>query len=576
MKLMNKKIIYTSLAAFTFLATSCLDLEPKDQLSDANLWDKPGDFQSFANQMYGWTNSYNEIVYSAGPHGDKRSDILCDKGGYNTFSNGQNVVPAGSSLSTGNYNSFYSHIRRCNILISRAEEYTGSLSDITQPLGEAYFFRAYVYYELLTIYGDAIIVDHVLDTDDPLLYAKRDDRLDVANFIINDLHNAAGYLKPLNELEEGRVSKEAARAFLSRVALYEASWQKFHKNNITAANTLYTEAMDAANEIIGKFSLFYNASLGTESYRYLFILEDAPCNPAGATKSANKEFIFSRCYNAENPINRNITKETFANAQMATRKFVDLFLCQDGLPIETSKQYDSSNTTMDSEWKNRDNRMSNILMQPHGTFWNNDAGSSRTSWDENDRGHAYTTNFIPSSGGTGYYTHKYSAERQVTTNYESYDYPIIRYAEVLLNYAEAAYERDGQISDEDLARTINRTRKRVNPQMPDITNAFISGNNLDMRTEIRRERTIELFNEGFRIDDLKRWKTAETEMPMDLCGVTFSGEYAREWIQNTLPLNSNGQVIYERNRQWQQKNYLYPLPSDQLQLNPNLGQNPGW
>lgn len=573
---MKKSILFTALTGLTLMATSCLELEPKDQLSDGNLWDKPGDFVSFANQMYGWTNSYNEIVYSAGPHGDKRSDLLADKGGYNNYSNGQNVVPAGSSLSDGNYNSFYSHIRRCNILIQNAQNYSGSLNDITQPLGEAYFFRAYTYYELLTIYGDAIIVDHVLDTDDPLLYAKRNDRLEVAQFIVNDLHNATEYLRPKNELEDGRVSKEAAWAFLSRAALYEASWQKFHKGNTGAANSLYTEAMDAASEIIGKFSLFYNSTLGTESYRYLFILEDAPCNPAGMTKSNNNEFIFSRCYNAEFPINRNITKETFGNAQMASRKLVDLFLCQDGLPIEVSKQYDSSNETMASEWKNRDNRMSNILLQPGGTYWNNEDNTCRLTWDDNDRAHAFTTNYKPSSGGTGYYTHKYSAERQVTTNYESYDYPIIRYAEVLLNYAEAAFERDGKISDEDLLRTINLTRKRVNPQMPDLTNAFVSANNLDLRTEIRRERTIELFNEGFRADDLKRWKTAEVEMPMDFCGITLSGEYAREWTQNSLPLNDKGQVIYESGRQFKEKNYLYPLPSDQLQLNPNLGQNPGW
>lgn len=573
---MNKNIFTIALTALTLGFTSCLDLEPKDQLSDENLWSKPGDFQLFANQMYGWTNSYNEIVYSAGPHGDKRSDLLCDKGGYNNYSNGQNVIPAGSSLSDGNYTAFYNRIRRCNILIDRAHNYSGSLSDITQALGEAYFFRAYTYYELLTIYGDAIIVDHVLDTDDPLLYAKRNDRLEVAKFINQDLHNAVEYLRPFNEVDEGRISKEGAWAFLSRTALYEASWQKFHKGNLTEANLLYTEAMEAANQIMGKFSLFYNSVLGTQSYRYLFILEDAPCNPAGMTKSNNKEFIFKRCYNIENPINRNITKETFANAQMASRKFVDMFLCQDGLPIETSRVYDSSNEKMDTEWKNRDNRMNNILVQPHGTYWNNESGTCRTTWDDNDRAHAFTTDFTPSNGGTGYYTHKYSAERLVTSLFESYDYPIIRYAEVLLNYAEAAYERDGQISDDDLLRTINLTRKRVNPQMPDLTNAFVTGNNLDMRQEIRRERTIELFNEGFRADDLKRWKTAEIEMPMDFCGVTFSGEFVSKWSTSALPLNAKNQVVYESNRQFKEKNYLYPLPSDQMQLNPNLGQNPGW
>lgn len=416
----------------------------------------------------------------------------------------------------------------------------------------------------------------MLDTDDPLLYAKRNDRADVADMIASDLGNASRLLKHFSELEKGRVSREAANAFLSRAALYEASWQKFHNNNTEKANHFYDIAINAAKEVLGKFDLFYNSTLGTESYRYMFILEDEKCNPAGVTKSANTEFIFSRCYNAENPIKKNITKETFANAQIASRKFADMFLCQDGLPIDISEIFDSSNASMDSEWANRDNRMSNILMKPHGVFWNNEANTCRTSWDDNDRTHAATTDYKPGSGSTGYYTHKYAAERLVTSEYESYDYPIIRYAEVLLNYAEALYERDGRIADEDLALSINKTRKRVNPNMPDLTNKFVTDNGLDMRTEIRRERTIELFNEGFRIDDLKRWKTAEVEMPMDICGITLSGEYAREWTLNTLPLNSKGQVVYESGRQFKQKHYLYPLPSDQIQLNPNLGQNPEW
>lgn len=575
---MKKNILSIAFAGLALMMSSCLDLDPKDQLSDGNLWTKPGDFESFANQMYGWTNSFNEIVYSAGPHGDKRSDILLDKGGYNTYSNGQQTIPAGSSLSDGNYGSFYAHIRRCNILLDRAKGYSGSLSDITQAIGEAYFFRAYTYYELLTIFGDAIILDRVIDTDDPAMNAKRNDRLEVARFIVSDLHNAVEYLKSKGELEDGRVSQEAAWAFLSRAALYEASWQKFHKNNLEAANELYSEAIEAAKTVMesGKFTLFYNNTLGTQSYRYMFILEDARCNPAGVTKNANTEYIFSRRYNDEHPINRNITKETFNNAQMATRKFADMFLCQDGLPIEISPKYDGSNTNMVTEWQNRDNRMENVLLQPGGTYWNNEDNTSRTSFDDSDRTHAATTNYKPSSGGTGYYTHKWSAERNVQTNYEAYDYPIIRYAEVLLNYAEALYERDGKISDEDLAKSINLTRKRVNPDMPNITNAFVSANGLDMRTEIRRERTIELFNEGFRIDDLKRWKTAEIEMPMDLCGITLTGEYQREWTQNALPLNEKNQVVYESGRVFQQKHYLYPIPSDQMQLNPNLGQNPGW
>ena len=159
-------------------------------------------------------------------------------------------------------------------------------------------------------------------------------------------------------------------------------------------------------------------------------------------------------------------------------------------------------------------------------------------------------------------------ERDATTGKESYDFPIIRYPEVLLNYAEAVYERDGAISDNDLNLSINLTRKRINSEMPALSNSLVNANGLDMRTEIRRERTIELFHEGFRIDDLKRWKTAETEMPQAFLGSKFAGGTQ----------NADGFTIFESaaDRQWQQRNYLLPLPVDQRQLNPNLGQNPGW
>ena len=99
-------------------------------------------------------------------------------------------------------------------------------------------------------------------------------------------------------------------------------------------------------------------------------------------------------------------------------------------------------------------------------------------------------------------------EREGADYYESMDFPIIRYAEVLLNFAEAIYELNDKISDSDLDKSLNLVRLRVNPTMPKLSNSFVTSNGLSMREEIRRERTVELYLEGFRIDDLKRWKTA--------------------------------------------------------------------
>ena len=228
--------------------------------------------------------------------------------------------------------------------------------------------------------------------------------------------------------------------------------------------------------------------------------------------------------------------------------------------------------------------MTNTLMAPGRKYWNNNA--SHTTWTDADKAAFDNKDFYPTSG-SGYNNQKWATERNVKDEYEGYDFPIIRYAEVLLNYAEAVFERnadaEGNIMDAskvDAALVyLNEVRQRVNPNMPGLTTSFATTHNLKMREEIRRERTVELFNEGFRIDDLKRWKIAETEMPENMLGVKWntSGDWAT-WAGKWSPSYSleDGCLLIETNRVWSNKNYLYPLPSDQRQLNPNIGQNPGW
>ena len=197
--------------------------------------------------------------------------------------------------------------------------------------------------------------------------------------------------------------------------------------------------------------------------------------------------------------------------------------------------------------------------------------------DGEDATNAITCNVFQ---GSGYQNKKWGTERKVADTFEGYDFPIIRYAEVLLNYAEAMYElgTTGKALDDALNISLNLVRLRVNPDMPKLTTSFVSENNLNMREEIRRERTIELYNEGFRIDDLKRWNTAIVEMPKPILGVKWTGtDFATSWAgASNMAKDSDGCLILENSRRWGSKNDLYPLPVDQCQLNPNLGQNPGW
>lgn len=572
---MMKKITYI-LGLFSMLTfQSCLDMEPKTQLADTNYWQTPDHFKLFATQFYGWTVDFKQLDDS--PHSDVRSDLRTGIT-LDVYSNGTNSIPSSDKTYTNNYN----RIRQVNTLLQQAEGYAVP-ADIETSVGEAHFFRAYCYFDLLQVYGDVIITRTLLDIDSPEMQMARNSRDEVVDFILEDLEEAIRLLPEANEIsskDEGRLSSQAASAFLSRVALYEGTWQKFRNGgqNNDRSSALLDIAATSAHDVIesGFFELFNPEELGTEAYKYLFILENDKSNPAGITKSGNKEYIFTRRHDPTlASIGFNITQGRLGNAVYVTRKMANMYLQSNGLPINP-QTWDYSK--VDSEFKNRDNRMSNTLMIPGHTYWG--TGGGRIDWtgSAEEIANASHKNFMPSTG-TGYFPHKWCCERDgVPTGMEAYDYPIIRYAEVLLNYAEAVFERDDKISDEGLAISLNLTRKRVNPNMPDLTNAFVSANNLDMRTEIRRERTVEFYDENFRIDDLKRWKTAEEEMPMNLTGVKWRGtDYETKWTDaSSKTMDAEGCIIYEQGRVWEEKHYLYPLPIDQLKLNPNLEQNPGW
>ena len=570
-----KKITYI-LGLFSMLTfQSCLDMEPKTQLADTNYWQTPDHFKLFATQFYGWTVDFKQLDDS--PHSDVRSDLRTGIT-LDVYSNGTNSIPSSDKTYTNNYN----RIRQVNTLLQQAEGYAAP-ADIETSVGEAHFFRAYCYFDLLQVYGVVIITRTPLDIDSPEMQMARNSRDEVVDFILEDLEEAIRLLPEANEIsskDEGRLSSQAASAFLSRVALYEGTWQKFRNGgqNNDRSSALLDIAATSAHDVIesGFFELFAPEELGTEAYKYLFILENDKSNPAGITKSGNKEYIFTRRHDPTlASIGFNITQGRLGNAVYVTRKMANMYLQSNGLPINP-QTWDYSK--VDSEFKDRDNRMSNTLMIPGHTYWG--TGGGRIDWtgSAEEIANASHKNYMPSTG-TGYFPHKWCCERDgVPTGMEAYDYPIIRYAEVLLNYAEAVFERDDKISDEDLAISLNLTRKRVNPNMPDLTNAFVSANNLDMRTEIRRERTVEFYDENFRIDDLKRWKTAEEEMPMNLTGVKWRGtEYETKWSDaSSKTMDAEGCIIYEQGRVWEEKHYLYPLPIDQLKLNPNLKQNPGW
>ena len=581
LKHMNKFIVLCILSC-GLLCSACMDFEPEDKMGDNQVWNSQDNFQLFANQFYGWLRDIQASNYqsglSDGVHSDFRSDLICTSN-ENIYSMGAFTKPA----TDGNYSTLYKRIYYTNLLIQHAAEF--GESRVGAPLGEAYFFRAYLHFELVQIYGDVILLTKPLDIDSEKLTASRDSRTIVIDQILADLDSAAVYL-PDMPLEDGRLCKDAAYAMAGRVALYEGTWEKFHKEdmwqtgdinsttNSDRVKKLLHKAITSSEKVMtnGNFQLFSNATLAEHSYRYMFILEDAAqCNPANVGKAANKEYIIKKRHRAGDKMALNITHAMTNNIVYYTRKFANMHLCQDGLPIDKSPLFMGYNAPND-EFKNRDNRMLMNMLQHGESYWTND-GKWRTTWTDADLANSLTNSAV---GNTGYHNKKWGVERQVDDNFESMDWPVLRYAEVLLNWAEAKYEYDGQINDGDLNRSLNQVRKRSNPKMKPLTNALVAANGLDMRQEIRRERTVEFILEGMRIDDLKRWATAKTEMPMDQEGILYNSWFEANWPNCPYSISANGCVLLYTGRQWDDKCNLYPLPSDQCQLNPNLGQNPGW
>lgn len=591
MKKMTYKYIAVWAGAALLVLAGCnklVDLKPINEISDADYWKTADQYKLAANEFYTYLITFANVLYdpapntsTGSPHADIRSDLTASR---SVFSNGTNTLTA----SDANWDNGYARLRAINYLLAKDS------ADIDNPqrserllyVAEAKFFRAYVYFDLLQQFGGVPIVTRPLSTGSAELQAPRNSRDEVVDLIVKDLEDAIAVL-PLESAiaatNKGRISKGAAQAFFGRVTLYEGTWQKFRSGNSARYNGLFDKSIAASNAVITstQYQLFAPPELGDSAQKYMFILEDEKSNPKGLGKSANKEYILANRYSYTLRQIRNNVTHTLVGGGIS-KKFADMYLCQDGLPIAKSLLFQGYERTR-SEYENRDNRMRFTMMIDSNYYWDNENPGARTNWTGDAADIASSRGRHNAGGGTGYQNQKWGTERRLNDNEEGYDWPVIRLAEVYLNYAEAVYERNEAISDADLDKSLNLVRNRVNKNMPKLNNGLVSTNGLDMRTEIRRERTIELFLEGFRVDDLKRWKTAETEMPMNILGVKWPGtpwETKKRWTgtngASPYALDGNGNLIFEGGRKWAQKNYLLPIPTQQRLLNPNLDQNPDW
>ena len=627
----NIKRIGLSAVVSAFMLTGCsdyLDQQPLDTVTEAVYYKTPEQFEKAANyfyrQAFGWGMG----------QGDETSDLSGNISPDPNYGRGTTDVPNEDDIWKNNYD----QMREPNQLILKASEYTGDQADIAVSVATAYFFRAWNHFVLLQRFGGVPIVTSVVDVSSEVLYGPRNSRYEVVDQIVQDLDFAIESLPSQNSIpdsEEGKISLEAAKAFKARVLLYEATWEKYVGTATDGDGTssgagsekpagypsideMLANAKQASLDVMnsGAFQLWdHRATLGDRHLFYLFNIDDGGGNPMGYTKADNKEFIIQTIYDYNlRQIRLNLTH---SKTNTPSRKLMDMYLCEDGLPVQYSSVFEGYQD-MTSEFENRDYRLTSFVYRPLKEYWgwgsNVNGGGAQYGVPFEDSGKIWNYTYVPellSPGGArgiGYQGVKLTMEHILReTREESYNYPFLRYAEVLLTYAEATVELGGgAISDGDLDMSINLIRERSN--VAPLTNALIAPySDLTMLGEIRRERAIELFGENQRFNDIKRWGIAVEELDHDVSLVYVEGT---EYETADNPKNP-GTLIYDAsafsatgttvgvqsvstyagiaktqpgalildpsgNRNFKLTNYLDPIPRDQITLNPNILQNPGW
>ncbi len=540
-------------ASIAFTGCQDIDLSPKNNLAADLFWKGPADYIKATNWLYSRAETFGTK--------DADCDIAYEQTG-NTISNGTFIAPN----SDGDWSGRFEDLRQCNIIIEKGESYEGNFSEIERYIAEARFFRAYTIWRLMKKFSDVPLITKSLTMESKELFASRNSQSEVEDYILSELDAIYSKLPKQSELaanEAGRITQGAALALKARIALYSGTWAKYHQHRSDYVQLL-DQAIKAAERVIesNEYSLFEGQ--GDDSYRYLFIDEgdDAP------------EEIFGRRYADDIDVHATAHHVYWGWRATPTKKLADMYLSKTtGLPIEHPNSGFKGYDKIADEFADRDPRMTQTFLMPGTAYKSPQDGPGVCS-------SGFT---MRPETRTGYKLWKYMGEifgKQTS----SFDFHIIRYPEVLLILAEATFEKNGSINDDVLNKTINVVRSRKGVEMPPLTNGFVQANGLDMQTEIRRERTIELCFEGFRRDDLRRWKTAEAELKKPIMGIKYTGtEYEEQQALNSGyagQIDANGFLVIEpsTNRFFEApKHYYYSLPLDEIYLNPSLApNNPGW
>ena len=548
-----------------------LDRPPLDQIGNDNYWRTAIDLQNYTATFYQDLPGFPGSAYNT----------YNQAGDQFTYQNANNLLNGTGVISTGSWQSDFSPVRGINIFFDNYGKCEDDFETWKHYLGEAQFFKAWIYFNLVQKYGDVPWYSNSLTTEDEdELMRPRDPRTLVVDSILYLLDQAVENVALRDEApwNNNSINKEAVLAFKSRVGLYEGTWQKYHAG--TAFGTsgadpdkYFQASVDAAEELINGGD--YNAGIyttGNPDTDYFTLFGMGNMGPIN-------EILLYRAYSIADRIghNQNYYTTTSPNQLGATWSYVTSHLANDGTPFDymTLAQTTKGNDFLNAIAANCDPRLKQNIWIP-GDVMNN--------------GSALVFDYPPidespiNLSPTGFQVKK-GVNLDQTEGYANANdagFILFSYSEVLLNYAEAKYELDGTVAYAQL----NELRSRVG--MPDFTvNQQSDDPNLvdygyaisDELYEIRRERSVELVFNRFREPDWKRWAAHSLFDGKRPLGYPFKAD---EFPDFSPMLDENGLIdilqaeIPSGYAFRADRDYLSSVPETELTLNPNLTQNPGW
>jgi starch-binding outer membrane protein, SusD/RagB family len=543
--MINSKIKQTGIVLAILVGTvSCkkLDLAPGDKYTDANYWTSADKASLVLNSCYGSMINTSAFMYNEALS-DNAYSGRGDQQGVTSISSG--LADASLGRFKQEWNDRFQCIKTCNILlgnIDRVPNFENGLK--TRMMAEARFIRAFEYFQLYTWYGDVPLFEGEISLEAAKTIA-RTSRAQVVDFVLKELDEVAALL-PVNTqyaaADRGRITKGAALALKARALVYEGRWQE-------VINTVEPFITGSINGTYGLFN----------SYEGLFLPQN----------EYNQEVVFDIQFVPESKVHAEffdlapLSVGARTNAMAPTQELVNDYIMLNGKGInDAGSGYDENNP-----YTNRDPRLTYTVVY-HNYQWKKPDNSNKTIYIKpgTDPNSGKPDEYLPGaiSSPTGYYIRKYYDPTSIGNFNSGLNLIVIRYADLLLMYAEAKNELD-QMTPDIWNKTIRPLRQRAG-----FTDAmaldFDAGWTKDQRTAIiRRERRTELAMEGLRIFDIRRWKTAE---------VVLNG-----WVHGARygdPTIDNGYIRAIERKFDPNKHYLWAIPRDERNLNKSLTQNNAW